>query len=98
MVLVALLASGQVAQGFGPVGRSVASEAAAVRLLSDAIVRAVRDLADDQKPLPAAVPVRQDKADEFLRIARAPRVVPDSGPIAIARLGWHVLDRPPPIG
>lgn len=96
MVLVALLASGQVTQGFGPVGRSVVSEAAAVRLLSDAIVRAVRDLADDQKPLPAAIPVQQDEADEFVRITRAARLAPDAQPTALARLGWHVLDRPPP--
>lgn len=96
MVLVALLASGRAAEGLGPVGRSMASEAAAVRILSDAIVRAVRHLAEDSKPVPASVPTPQDEIGDLARIARVEFDRHDSAWPGVALLGWHVLDRPPP--
>ena len=98
VVLVALAASAQ-AETIGPVTRSVATEAAAVRLLSDALVRAVRNLGeqDDDRDEPVVAPV---PAAEFGVAAIAPPA-PETGDEAGIRhgacLGWHLLDKPPPV-
>ncbi|MEZ6233614.1 MAG: hypothetical protein R3B68_05455 [Phycisphaerales bacterium] len=97
VVLVALAASAR-AETLGPVTRSVATEAAAVRLLSDALVRAVRNLGeqdeDRDEPVVAPVPVA-----DFATAAIAPPA-PEAGEEPGVKhapaLGWHLLDMPPP--
>ena len=97
VVLVALAASAR-AETLGPVTRSVATEAAAVRLLSDALVRAVRNLGeqDEDRDEPVVAPV---PAAEFAIAAIAPPA-PESGDepgvTHAPSLGWHLLDMPPP--
>lgn len=97
MVLVALVASARTAEGLVPVGRTMASEAAAIRLLSDAIVRAVRDLSPDRPDRPDMAP-GQTQVDS-LGGPVAQLVPPDGAnePGSPPRLGWHLLDRPPPL-
>lgn len=96
MVLVALVASARAAEGLAPVGRTVASEAAAVRLLSDAIFRAVRDLADEDEHKPVAAPASEAEADTIVLLAAAQERISRGGPPHAAALGWHLLDMPPP--
>ncbi|MCA9288751.1 MAG: hypothetical protein KDA05_09220 [Phycisphaerales bacterium] len=97
VVLVALAASAR-AETLGPVTRSVATEAAAVRLLSDALVRAVRNLGeqDEDRDEPVAAPV---PAADFATAAIAPPAPEPGDEPGVGHapvLGWHLLDMPPP--
>ena len=96
-VLIATVASARAAEALAPVGRTMASEAAAVRLLSEAIVRAVRDLNQDEDDAPAIHPdlLAGRVGDGGESVGRdAPEI--GTRPHRTDRLGWHELDRPPP--
>jgi hypothetical protein len=95
-VLIATVASARAAETFGPMGRTVASEAAAVRMLSEAIVRAVRTLSEDEPDEPADVPERWAQfagPDPALAgsVSQGERPAQAGPP-----LGWQSMVRPPP--
>lgn len=97
MVALAIVASARAAETLGPVGRSVASEVAAVRLLSDAIVRAVRTLADEPDHAPAALPDRVVDVGALPPACLARPSRPEAPAAWRQELGWHRLSRPPPV-
>lgn len=78
----------------------MASEAAAVRMLSEAIVRAVRDLSGDDAGEDRIEPVDGPGAPGLdgasLLAATVPPVTGDEESDG-ARLGWHQFSRPPPL-
>ncbi len=96
-VLVAMLASARAAEAFAPVGRTMASEAAAVRMLSEAIVRAVRTLSEDDQDKPAALPDSDHGPAGVELLAQAGLPEEGQDPDRAPGLGWHEMDRPPPL-
>lgn len=96
-VLIATVASARAAEALAPVGRTMASEAAAVRMLSEAIVRAVRDLNQDEDDAPAVHPdLLAGRVADGGESAEGDAAEVGTRPLGTDRLGWHELDRPPP--
>jgi hypothetical protein len=97
-VLIAMVASARAAEAFGPVGRTMASEAAAVRMLSEAIVRAVRTLSEDEPDEPAIAPERWADLTGPDPVAAGQPSGDERPAQAGPPLGWQTLVRPPPAG
>lgn len=95
-VLIAMVASARAAEAFGPVGRTMASEAAAVRMLSEAIVRAVRTLNEDEPDEPVIAPERWADVGGPDRATTDRPINGELPPQAGPPTGWQSLVRPPP--